>query len=89
MRAKQSYKPAGGCDEDWKVADMLVEKCRDAELEEAEFRYYESCVEIRVMGERMLKDSEIAASEKAAPLIAKFLGFTVLSYFAAVGINLI
>lgn len=89
VRAKQSYKPAGGCDEDWKVADMLVEKCRSVELEEAEFRYYESCVEIRVMGERMLKDSEIAASEKAAPLIAKFLGFTVLSYFAAVGINLI
>ncbi len=89
IRAKLSYKPAGGCDEDWKIAERLIEKCRDAELEKVEFRYSEGNVEVRVMGERMLKDSEIAASEKAAPLIAKFLGFAALSYFAAVGINLI
>ncbi len=89
VRAKQSYKPAGWCDEDWKIVETLIDECKNAKLEKTLPTYTESQVEVRVMGEKMLMDSEIAASEKAFPLIAKFLGFAALIYFAAVGINLI
>lgn len=83
IRAKQSYKPAGGCEKDWKIAEELAENCRNVELKDGEWRYSEKSVRVRVMGEKLLRDSEIAAREKAAPLIANFLGFTVVVYLLA------
>ncbi len=80
LRAKVSYKPAGDCNEDWKIADELVERCRKVGFTKADCRFAESEVEVRVMGEDFLRDSEIAASKYAAKLIATFLVFAVLGF---------
>ncbi len=80
LRAKVSYKPAGDCIEDWKIVDELIERCRGVEFRKAECKFAESEVEVRVMGEDFLKDSEIAASKYAAKLIATFLVFAMLGF---------
>ncbi|WP_202318588.1 DUF2070 family protein [Archaeoglobus neptunius] len=84
IRARQSYRPAGGCEEDWKIAEMLVNKCRNVSLSSGEWRYGESRVRIKVMGEKLLKDAEVAAQSRATFLIANFLGFAVLVYLLSV-----
>ncbi|WP_456467727.1 DUF2070 family protein [Archaeoglobus sp.] len=83
IRAKQSYKPAGRCEEDWKIAEKLADRCRELELSEGRCRYSEGKVGIRVMGRELLRDAEVAARERAVPLIANFLGFAVLNYLLA------
>ncbi len=79
VRAKQSYKPAGGDTRDWEVAEKLVEKCKNAELKETVFSYAERRVRIKVMGERLLRDSEVAIG-RARGLIATFLAFAATNY---------
>lgn len=80
VRAKLAYKPAGGDSKDWEIAKKLVEKCRNAELKETVFSYFEDRARIKVMGERLLRDSEVAVEKKARELIAIFLAFVATNY---------
>ncbi len=80
VRAKLAYKPAGGDSKDWEIAERLFEKCRNAELKETVFSYSEERVRIKVMGEKLLRDSEVAVEKKAKGLIATFLAFAATNY---------
>ncbi len=83
VRAKQSYKPAGRCEEDWRIVETLAGKCSNVEMTEGECAYSEGRVKVRVMGEKFLGDAELAAKEKAMMMIANFLGFAILNYLLA------
>jgi putative membrane protein len=83
VRAKQSYKPAGRCEEDWRIAENLADKCSNVEMIEGKCGYSEGRVRVRVMGEKFLRDAELAAREKALPMIANFLGFAIVNYLLA------
>lgn len=83
IRARQSYKPAGKCDEDWKIVEELVSRCKRLNLREGSCSYAEKRVKAKVMGRKLLEDAEVAAREKASPLIAKFLGFALILYLVA------
>lgn len=60
VRIKESYVPAGGCAEDYEVVEILLEKCSKANFEIAEFKYSESKVEVRVLGEILQKLENLA-----------------------------
>jgi len=89
VRAKLAYKPAGGDSRDWEIAEKLVEKCRNAELKETVFSYNEERVRIKVMGPKILRDSEVAVEKKAKGLIATFLAFAATNYLLSTMLNFI
>ncbi len=82
VRAKESYKAAGECSEDWKIVDKLVELCKKAELRSAKCSYAESKVRVRVMGERFLHDSRLALLQ-SAKFIAIFLVLAIVPFMLA------
>jgi len=80
MRAKLAYKPAGQDERDWEVAEKLANCCREAELKDAVFSYGERRVKVKVMGEKLLRDAEVAVERRAKGLIATFLAFAATNY---------
>jgi putative membrane protein len=89
IRAKQSYKPAGRDERDWEVVESLLMACKDAKLEKAVFKYSENGVRVRVMGDRLLQDAEVAVKMRASSLIATFLGFAAINYLFSLTLNLV
>jgi len=89
LRAKLTYKPAGQDPKDWALAEKLAECCRSAELKDAVFSYNEERVRIKVMGERLLRDGELAVDKKAKRLIATFLAFAVINYLLSIMLGFI
>lgn len=81
LRVKESYKPAGACEEDYKFLDLLLEKVRNAEFENLFFRYAESRVEARIIG-GTLKEIEVLAN-RSGKYVYLFFIFVFLSFLLA------
>lgn len=60
VRVRESYVPAGGCAEDYEVLEILLEKCKKAKFDVAEFKYFETKVEVRVLGKILEKLDNLA-----------------------------
>ncbi|MET1124641.1 MAG: DUF2070 family protein [Archaeoglobaceae archaeon] len=75
VRAKTSYKPAGSCREDYKIAHRLFELCKTSELVEADFSFGERVVRLKVFDD-ILTDAELAASSSTR-YIATFLALNI------------
>lgn len=77
VRVRESYKPAGGCEKDFELLEVLLDKCRDAKLEELEFRFKESTVEVRVLGS--LKDRIEALAGRSEKYVHLFFILLLLN----------
>ncbi|MDI9642245.1 MAG: DUF2070 family protein [Archaeoglobales archaeon] len=61
IRVRESYKPAGGCEKDFEVLELLLEKCKNLKFEDLHFRFVESDVEVRVLGSLKSKVENLAS----------------------------
>ncbi|MDW7990006.1 MAG: DUF2070 family protein [Archaeoglobaceae archaeon] len=55
IKVKESYKSAGNCTEDYLILENLVNRCKRVNFEKTEFRYSESRVTVKVLGETIKK----------------------------------
>ncbi|MEM4473313.1 MAG: DUF2070 family protein [Archaeoglobaceae archaeon] len=79
VRLKESYKPAGSCADDYKILDELIEKCKNLKLEKREFRYSESRVNVRVLGDTLKKLEKVL--ERSNAFIRLFLFLIAINFF--------
>jgi len=78
IRVKEAYRPAGGSERDKELLERLLEACKKAEFESADFKYSESLVRARVLGN--LTDEIEKLSEKAGRYVYLFFIFIFLSW---------
>ena len=78
IRVKESYKPAGGCEEDYRILENLIEKCKSAKLEKSDFTYSENRVAVKVLGELLRKFEKV--SEKSDRYIRLFLFLVIINF---------
>ncbi len=79
IRVKESYRPAGSCEEDWEAFRKILHKLKSPKFSESKCSYGESEVRIRTMSKRLIEDSKLATND-AGKFIATFLALALLDY---------
>ncbi len=87
VRAKTSYKPAGDCEEDWRIVEKLVDLCRNAEFKPANFTFSQKIVEVKVFGDVIEQARE--ASRYSGRLIATFLALNAIVFLLSISAGVI
>ncbi|MCS7143696.1 MAG: DUF2070 family protein [Archaeoglobaceae archaeon] len=85
LKVKESYKPAGGCKDDFEFLEKLVEKTKTVEFETLSLRYGESLVRVRILGSVREKIENLAG--RAGKYIYLFFILIFLSWLISVIIS--
>lgn len=85
IKVKESYKPAGGCKDDFIILEKLIEKIRTVEFEKVSFRYGESFVKVRILGS--VKEEIESLASKAGKYMYLFFILIFLNWLISVVIS--